>query len=81
MSAESEYISFNAATGDFMRGGRNLIVNQDGLYQFVGWVCDVAKRNPELAASLEKFANCKFGGDNRKYFREMSEQLQPGEDL
>jgi len=30
MSAESEYISFNATTGEFMRGGRNLIVNKAG---------------------------------------------------
>ena len=81
MSAESEYISFNATTGEFMRGGRNLTVKPDCLYQFVGWVCEVSKRNPELADWLEKFANCKFGGDNQKFFREMSERLQPGKGM
>ena len=79
MSAESEYISFNATTGEFMRGGRNLIVNKDGVYQLIGWIFGTAKRNPDLATALEKFANDQFAGENnRKFFREMSEQFQPG---
>jgi hypothetical protein len=79
MSAESEYISFNATTGDFMRGGRNLNVNPDGVYQLIGWICSAAKRNPELAVALEKFANDKFlGENNQNFFQEMSGQFQPG---
>ena len=71
-------ITFDQKTGHFMRDGRNLIVDERGVFQLVGWVCQHAKRNRALSHSLESFANCNVGGENNAdFFREMGEQFQP----
>ncbi len=79
MSAESEYISFNAATGDFMRGGRNLIVNPDGGLPAHRLDLQRSQTESRTCGRLEKFANDKFlGENNQNFFQEISGQFQPG---